>query len=124
MFRSHRFGVAVLAVGLALFAGGCGDDNEDNPVNPGPTLELNSGTIGSGGTFEHRFFNDGTYPYHCTFHNGMTGSVTVSAAATDTVAAVGMTAGNQFTPATVTIKTGGKVTWTNGSGINHTVTSN
>ena len=123
MHRSHRVLFASLALVLALFVGACGDDDDDNPVNPAPTLELNSGNIAPAGTYEHRFFTDGTYPYRCTLHTGMNGSVVVSSAATDTTAAVGMTAGNQFTPATVTIKTGGKVTWTNSSGVNHNVTS-
>ena len=123
MHRSQRFILVPLVLSLALFVGACGDDDDDNPVVPPATLELNSGTIAPAGTFQHRFFTDGTYPYRCTLHTGMNGSVIVSAAATDTVANVSMTAGNQFTPASVTIKTGGRVIWTNGSGINHTVTS-
>ena len=36
-----------------------------------------SGTLGPGASFEYRFDVTGTYPYHCTFHPGMTGTVIV-----------------------------------------------
>ena len=32
------------------------------------------------GTFAHTFDRPGTYPYHCTIHDGMTGRVVVTAA--------------------------------------------
>jgi plastocyanin len=32
------------------------------------------------GTFTHTFAQPGTYPYHCTVHDGMTGRVVVTAA--------------------------------------------
>jgi len=32
------------------------------------------------GTFAHTFDQPGTYPYHCTVHDGMTGRVVVTAA--------------------------------------------
>jgi plastocyanin len=32
------------------------------------------------GTFTHTFDRPGTYPYHCTLHDGMTGRVVVTAA--------------------------------------------
>jgi len=39
---------------------------------------FNSGTISADGTFPHLFSTAGTYPYHCTFHPSMTGTVIVN----------------------------------------------
>ncbi len=92
-------------------------------VPGGTAKELNSGNIGGGGTFEHRFFTAGTFPYHCIYHSPMTGSVVVSASATDTVVAVSIT--NSMAPFPgATVKAGGRVVWTNNTGLTHTVTSN
>jgi plastocyanin len=38
---------------------------------------FNSGTIGPGQSFSFTFQAAGTYPYHCSFHAGMVGSVVV-----------------------------------------------
>jgi plastocyanin len=47
-------------------------------TSTGGQTELNSGSIGSGGTFSHMFTVAGTYTYQCTIHTFMTGSVTVT----------------------------------------------
>jgi plastocyanin len=36
-----------------------------------------SGAIAPGGNFSRTFSSAGTFPYHCTFHPGMVGTVTV-----------------------------------------------
>jgi len=41
--------------------------------------DVDSG-IKSSGTFQKTFPTAGTFPYHCTVHAGMTGSITVTAA--------------------------------------------
>src|SRR4029453_296541 len=71
---------------------------DDNPYTPSPRpKELDSGNIpGAGGTYEHRFFNSGSFPYHCAIHAGMPGTVTVSAGAPDTVASVAITPTGPF----------------------------
>lgn len=38
---------------------------------------FNSGTMAAGASFSQNFPTAGTYPYHCTFHPGMVGTVTV-----------------------------------------------
>lgn len=38
---------------------------------------ITSGTLNGGDTYEVRFTASGTYRYHCTFHPGMDGSVTI-----------------------------------------------
>ena len=37
----------------------------------------NSGTLAAGASFSTTFQTAGTFPYHCTFHRGMVGTVTV-----------------------------------------------
>ncbi len=39
---------------------------------------LSSGTLQQGDTWQVQFTTPGTYAYHCTFHPGMNGQVTVS----------------------------------------------
>jgi plastocyanin len=38
---------------------------------------FDSGNIGSGKTYSRAFATVGTFPYHCTIHAGMTGTITV-----------------------------------------------
>jgi plastocyanin len=39
---------------------------------------LTSGTLQKGDTWQVQFTTAGTYPYHCTFHPGMNGQITVA----------------------------------------------
>jgi len=39
---------------------------------------VTSDTMNGGDTFEVKFTKAGTYPYHCTFHPGMEGTLTVA----------------------------------------------
>jgi plastocyanin len=39
---------------------------------------FSSGNIGAGGTFSHTFTATGSYPYHCTIHAGMVGTIVVN----------------------------------------------
>ena len=39
---------------------------------------FDSGTLPSGGTFQHRFATPGTYAYHCNIHHSMTAKVIVT----------------------------------------------
>ena len=41
------------------------------------TGAFDSGLIGAGGSFSFTFQSAGTFPYHCTIHPGMVGSVVV-----------------------------------------------
>lgn len=45
-----------------------------------PTSLFDSGEIGAGATFSFTFTAPGTYPYHCTPHVGMDGTIVVTAA--------------------------------------------
>jgi plastocyanin len=47
---------------------------------------LDSGNMSPGATYSHTFVKEGTFPYHCTIHNNMQGSVVVTEAVTTTLA--------------------------------------
>lgn len=118
----HRFrmAAAVLLVAMPLALVSCSDDS-DGPSAPATPKELNSPTLQQGGSFAHTFAAAGTFPYHCTIHSGMAGSVTVAAAGPDS--AVVTIIGSAFAPQSATVKTGGYVRWVNNDGVPHTVTS-
>lgn len=117
--------LAAILVTAAL-ATSCKSGGYSSSTNPAPTQtprELDSGDFGAGGTFQHTFAVAGTYRYHCIHHSPMTGSVVVSDNAPGTTAAVSITSSVMAFPA-ATVRPGGTVTWTNNSGLVHTVTSN
>ena len=121
--RSSIAALAILTVATAAAAlDGCSKDKGTNPT--GTTAEsFNSGTLG-GTPFPHTFTTAGTFGYRCSFHGGapyyMTGTVVVDPMSANTSASVSV-ANFAFTPPSVTIKTGGTVTWTLAGGT-HTVT--
>lgn len=127
--RMLRASLAILSFLLiASIMGSCSGDN--NPASPGGggggggAKELNSGNIPGDGSipFVHVFAKAGVFPYHCSIHPGMTGSVQVDTLTAATSVPVAIpTASNPFPFAHV--RTGGSVTWTNNSGQTHTVTS-
>jgi len=43
----------------------------------GDPVAFDSGSIAPGGTYQFTFTQTGVYPYHCTYHPHMTGTVTV-----------------------------------------------
>jgi plastocyanin len=121
----------LLAMALAA-AASCTSGDSSGPTSPGGgggggggtgARELDSGNLGLGGTYQHRFTAAGTYGYHCIHHSPMTGSVVVSDAAPDTLVNVSIVSSTtSFPPASV--KPGGRVIWTNNDNMVHTVTSN
>ena len=122
--------VAAVALASVLALPGCsgGGNKSTNPGGGGGGLELNSGSIGTSGQYDHRFFAVGTFTYHCTIHPLMpTGVITVGDGFPpgDTVAVVSIVSmSSGFSPANVNLHTGGHVTWTNNDpSAPHTVTS-
>ena len=74
-----------------------------------------------GDTYTRAFSTQGTFPFYCIPHeaDGMTGTITVAAAAPKTVEV--FASGSAFNPSTIEINPGDAVKWTvNGS---HTITS-
>jgi plastocyanin len=43
----------------------------------GNTGSFDSGSMGNGSTYSHKFITAGTFPYHCSIHSSMTGTVIV-----------------------------------------------
>ncbi len=118
---------AIVVAALLAAAGSC-TTKHSAPYGGGggggtTTKELDSGNIAASATFSHRFMTAGSFGYHCIYHTPMTGTVTVSASAPDTVAAVDITTSTAPFPA-ASVKPGGVVTWTNSTAMTHTVTSN
>jgi plastocyanin len=121
--RSRRMLTAVVFVLAALFAVGCGGDDQPNkPPSGGGTLELNSPNLSNGAVFTHTFASAGTFPYHCKIHSSMTSTVTVQAGGAANAA---VTITNNAFSSPVTVDIGATVTWTatNTGSTPHTVTS-
>ncbi len=116
--------VALASAGaLVIYACSGKSSSPTYPVAGGGALELNSPSIAAnGGNFSHTFMNAGTFPYHCAFHAGMTGTVTVTATGTPSTPSLAMVTSSPYTP--LTVAAGSTVTWNNGSTAVHTVTSN
>ena len=45
---------------------------------------FDSGDLLNGNTFKYTFSQSGTFPYHCKFHTGMTGTIIVTASTSAT----------------------------------------
>jgi plastocyanin len=120
--------IAAVALGGAVAFAGCSSNNKTTNPLPVPTApeSFASGDL-TGSPFVHVFNTGGQYAYRCTHHapdtlSGMVGHVNVDP--TSLVASAAVTVGgvsNVFSPATVTIKPGGSVSWSLSSGT-HNVT--
>jgi plastocyanin len=51
-------------------------DSTNHPV-ASDTGVFNSGTLNNGQSYSYTFNQTGSYPYHCTVHPSMTGTITV-----------------------------------------------
>ncbi|MGE5175794.1 MAG: hypothetical protein ACM3JJ_05400 [Hyphomicrobiales bacterium] len=120
--------VAVAFVAALVTATSCNSYNKSGngygvPTSPGTGLELNSGNLAPNATYTHRFASTGSFHYHCIYHSPMTGTVTVSANAADTLVTVTITSDTAPFPS-ATVAPGGTVRWINDNSMTHTITSN
>jgi len=125
MRSPYRLALAALLVFVALWVAAC--SKNDKSTNPPPGAELSSGQLAAGQVFQHTFATAGSFPYHCSNHPMMTGTVTVSASSVNDSAFVSMinSTATGFSPQSVNVKPGGHVRWLNNPGQPpHTVTSN
>jgi len=110
---------------------GCSNSsNNNNPVNPGPG-KFSLGPFAVNQSLSQAFTTEGAdIGYHCIPHqsSGMVGTVHVRGSFTGPDPTVQVSNGTgtlKFFPDTITVKTGGSVTWHNASTMtNHTATQN
>ena len=88
-------------------------------------LDLSSGLLVPGATYQHTFAAAGIYPYHCEIHSVMRATVIVDPASVVMSASVNIAnpTASGFSPSSLTVGPGGTVTWTNQDAVTHTVTS-
>jgi plastocyanin len=127
--RSHRaIPLALAFLAVTALAVSCSKDNSTAPMTiAGPNFSFTFPSAGA--SHEEAFPDAGSFGYQCLTHgSSMSGTVNVQTGGQDsivvTVGANGGVAANVFSPATVTIKPGGKVRWVlaNNALTNHTAT--
>lgn len=77
------------------------------------TGEWDSGNLNTNEFYQRAFTTPGVYPYRCTIHPGMIGTVTVTGTRDVTIESFA------FSPQTVTIPVGSGVRWTNMDAVQH-----
>ncbi len=66
------------------------NDHSINHTSTSDDAVWDSGVIPPGGSFSFTFDNAGTFPYHCTIHPAMTGTITVEPQDVPTLSQWGM----------------------------------
>ncbi len=89
----------------------------------GGAREFVSGDLGPGNTYTHAFNTSKSVPYYCRYHRsmGMTGVITVGAAGTPNKHNLSISSNSNLPD--LTIEAGDTITWTNNTGLIHTVES-
>ena len=107
--------------------------NDDDKPHTATGSDWDTGTIDPGTSSTITFTDAGTFAYSCRFHPEMTGTITVgqgNATPQASPAATPATSGSDirmfnlaYEPATLKVKAGTTVTWTNDDNVPHTATS-
>ena len=120
-YRAVVFTLSAAALVAVVLISGCSSSDSNKVTNPPSTTEpFESGDLSHNGSFQHTFATAGSFNYRCRHHVGMTGSITVTASASDSQL---VTFGDNFFPAPASaIKPGGHIRWINGGNNTHTVT--
>jgi len=106
----------------------CSEDGYDNPAASG-NREFASGDLtGNGASFTHVFSTAKAVPYYCRYHGGpggvgMSGTITVTPPGAYDVPVQHSVNITTSTLPNLSIHVGDTITWTNSSGMTHTVES-
>lgn len=76
--QHHMYMPANLTVPAGTTVGWTNDDGAIHTVTSDAKGQFNSGWKTKGGHFSFTFAQPGTYPYHCSLHKDMHGTVTVT----------------------------------------------
>jgi plastocyanin len=76
--QSFAFVGGTITVALGTQVTWTNKDASPHTVTSDSGTELSSGSLAQNATYSHTFNTAGTFPYHCTFHSSMTGSITVT----------------------------------------------
>jgi len=120
--RSILLAAATLTF-VTLASTGC-SKKDSGPTGPGGGTVFDSGDILNGLGFQVVFTTEGHFNYHCEKHPVMQSTIHVVTGGPDTlhVNIVNSTSSG-FDAQGVSVRPGGRVIWTNISGVTHTVTS-
>ena len=77
LIQGNAYSPATLTVNAGTTVTWTNKDAVDHTVTSDTKL-FDSGNISSNGTFSYKFSTAGTYNYHCTIHQEMTGTVIVN----------------------------------------------
>jgi plastocyanin len=75
--QSMAFSPATITVTVNTTVKWTNKDGYAHTVTSNTSGLFDSGSIANGGGYTHQFTTAGSFPYHCAFHSGMTGTVTV-----------------------------------------------
>lgn len=75
--ENMEFTPSVITVSLNATVTWINNDGMAHTVTSDTDL-FDSGSIADGGTYQHTFATAGTYPYKCSYHSSMTGTVVVN----------------------------------------------
>ena len=106
--------VALLVIGLAFLSAPSAHAAEEGRA-------FHSGNMKPGATWSHTFNEKGTFPYLCTYHARMVGTVIVAEDAEIEGNVTVTMKDNTNDPATLTVRPGTTVTWVNAGRQNHNV---
>lgn len=81
LIQSSAFSPATITVTAGTTVTWTNKDAIAHTVTSDASL-FDSGSMAANGVYSYTFATAGTYPYHCTFHTMMTGTVIVTAAST------------------------------------------
>lgn len=116
------FSPTALTVSIGTTVTWINNESVTHTVTSDSTL-FDSGNMSKGNTFTYTFNKAGTFAYHCKFHPNMKGTVTVPSVPVTDPYLINIS-GFVFSPASLTVPVGTKVTWTNKDAATHTATSN